>query len=104
MRERCEIRKGERINAHSVAVRRQLHQAQFGAIRTLSQELGIEAYVLARFKFRDEIIEGGRCSDYSLQRLRRTTWLIWVAPSGLVYWLYNPAMHIMQVQRRYKKP
>ena len=67
-RERCEIRKSEGINAHSVAVRRQLHQAQFGAIRTLSQKLGIEAYVLARFKARGEINERGGCGDYALQR------------------------------------
>jgi hypothetical protein len=69
LRERREIRKGERINAHSVAVRRQLHQAQFGAIRTLAQKLGIEAYVLARFKARGEINERGGCGDYALQRL-----------------------------------
>jgi hypothetical protein len=70
-RERCEIRKGERINARSVATRRQLHEAEFGAIRTLSQKLGIEADVLARLKVRDEINEGGGCRDYVLQRFRR---------------------------------
>jgi hypothetical protein len=69
-RERCEIRKGERINARSVAKRRQLQEAQFGAIRTLAQKLGIEAYVLARFKIRGELNERGGCRDYGLQRLR----------------------------------
>jgi hypothetical protein len=37
----------ERIDAHGVARRRQLHQAQLGAIRALSQELRVESYVLA---------------------------------------------------------
>src|SRR6266850_6528713 len=63
-RERCEIGKGERINAHSVATRRQLHEAEFGAIRTLPEKLGIEAYVLAGLEVRDEINEGGGCRDY----------------------------------------
>jgi hypothetical protein len=71
LRKRGEVRNGERINARGVAMRRQLQQAQLGTIRSLSQELGIEAYVLARLEVRGEINEGGRCRDYVLQRVRR---------------------------------
>jgi hypothetical protein len=66
-----EIGKRQRINACSVALRRQLQQTQFGAVRTLPQKLSIHAYVLARFEIRGELSEGGRCRDYVFQRLRR---------------------------------
>jgi hypothetical protein len=61
---------GKWIDARGVAARRQLHEAELSAIRSLSQKLGVESYVLACFEARGELCEIRGCRDYGLQRLR----------------------------------
>lgn len=57
-REWREIGTRKWINAPGVATRRQLHQAQFGAVGSLSQKFRIEAYVIARIQLGSELGEG----------------------------------------------
>ena len=66
-RQRRQIGERERIDAHGVVRRRQLHEAQLRAIGALAQELGVQADARLRGKTRGERGKVRRCADDALQ-------------------------------------
>src|ERR1700719_2005913 len=66
-RQRRQIGERERIDAHGVVRRRQLHEAQLRAIGALAQELGVQANARLRGKMRGERGKVRRCADDALQ-------------------------------------